>query len=100
MIEEAPRYIETILKSQPVAQTKTKRVAFLGPDAAFSIEIFGGIDDAFDEDLHRVKPHPGQIAISDTIKKLYAGTKNITIRKNMHDKIRNQNTSSRLQKPV
>ena len=62
-------------------------------NAAFSIEIFGGIDDAFDEDLHLVKPHPGQIAISDTIKKLYAGTKNITIRKNMHDKIRNQNDS-------
>ncbi len=62
-------------------------------NAAFSIEIFGGIDDAFDEDLHLVKPHPGQIAISDTIKKLYAGTKNITIRKNMHDRIRNQNDS-------
>ncbi len=62
-------------------------------NAAFSIEIFGGIDDAFDEDLHLVKPHPGQVAISDTIKKLYAGTKNITIRKNMHDRIRNQNDS-------
>jgi histidine ammonia-lyase len=62
-------------------------------NAAFSIEIFGGIDDAFDEDLHLVKPHPGQVTISETIKKLYAGTKNITIRKNMHDKIRNQNDS-------
>ncbi len=62
-------------------------------NAAFSIEIFGGIDDAFDPDLHLVKPHPGQIAISNTIKKLYKGTKNITIRKSMHEKIRNQNNS-------
>ncbi|MFH2057509.1 MAG: aromatic amino acid ammonia-lyase [Pseudomonadota bacterium] len=60
-------------------------------NAAFSIEIFGGIDDAFDPDLHLVKPHPGQIEISDTIKKLYKGTKNITIRKSMHEKIRSQN---------
>ncbi len=60
-------------------------------NAAFSIEIFGGIDDAFDQDLHLVKPHPGQVSIADTIKKLYDGTKNITVRKNMHDRIRNQN---------
>ncbi|MBU8850114.1 MAG: aromatic amino acid ammonia-lyase [Desulfobacterales bacterium] len=60
-------------------------------NAAFAIEIFGGIDDAFDEDLHRVKPHPGQIAVSDRIKKLYAGTQNITKREHMHDRIRNQN---------
>ena len=33
-------------------------------NAAFAMEIFGGIDDAFDEDLHRLKPHPGQLAVS------------------------------------
>jgi len=59
-------------------------------NAAFAIEIFGGIDDAFDMDLHLVKPHPGQIAVSDTIKKLYKGTGNITRREEMHDKIRKQ----------
>lgn len=57
-------------------------------NAAYAIEIFGGIDDAFDEDLHRLKPHPGQLAISAIIRDLYAGSGNITLRKNMHDLIR------------
>jgi len=59
-------------------------------NAAWAIEIFGGIDDAFDEDLHRVKPHPGQVEIAETIRRLYKGSKNITLRKNMHDLIRKQ----------
>jgi histidine ammonia-lyase len=57
---------------------------------AFALEIFGGIDDAFDEDLHLVKPHPGQLAIAATIRNLYAGSKNITLRSNVHDLIRQQ----------
>ncbi|MFO7766665.1 MAG: aromatic amino acid ammonia-lyase [Pelovirga sp.] len=57
---------------------------------AFAIEIFGGIDDAFDEDLHRVKPHPGQVEIADTIRNLYQGSGNITLRSQMHDLIRQQ----------
>ena len=59
---------------------------------ALALEIFGGIDDAFDEDLHLVKPHPGQIHISETIRNLYAGSGNITLRRNMHDLIREQET--------
>lgn len=62
-------------------------------NAAFAIEIFGGIDDAFDEDLHLVKPHPGQIQSAETIKNLYRGTGNVTLREEMHEKIRNQNNS-------
>jgi histidine ammonia-lyase len=58
--------------------------------AAFAMEIFGGIDDAFDEDLHRVKPHPGQVAIAGIIRRLFAGSRNITLRKEMHDAIREQ----------
>jgi histidine ammonia-lyase len=65
-------------------------------NAAFAIEIFGGIDDAFDEDLHEVKPHPGQKAIADIIRRLYAGSKNITLRKDMHDIIRRQQTGGRV----
>lgn len=61
--------------------------------AAFAIEIFGGIDDAFDVDLHAVKPHPGQIAIAQCVRNLYHGSKNITLRKDMHDLIRKQQTS-------
>ena len=57
---------------------------------AFAIEIFGGIDDAFDEDLHRVKPHLGQLDIAETIRNLYRGSKNITLRSEMHELIRQQ----------
>jgi histidine ammonia-lyase len=59
---------------------------------AFSLEIFGGIDDAFDEDLHRVKPHPGQLRIAETIRHLYQGSRNITLRKDVHGLIRQQQT--------
>ncbi len=58
--------------------------------AAFAMEIFGGIDDAFDEDLHRLKRHPGQIAVADTIRGLFAGSANITRRDLMHGAIRQQ----------
>jgi histidine ammonia-lyase len=59
-------------------------------NAAFAMEIFGGIDDAFDEDLHKVKPHPGQVRIAARIADLFAGSGNITLRKNMHEIIRRQ----------
>ncbi len=57
---------------------------------AFAIEIFGGIDDAFDEDLHLVKPHTGQLQIAETIRNLYQGSGNITLRSEMHELIRGQ----------
>ena len=57
---------------------------------AFALEIFGGIDDAFDEDLHRVKPHPGQLEVAETIRNLYQGSRNITLRADMHEQIRSQ----------
>ncbi|HMD67633.1 MAG TPA: aromatic amino acid ammonia-lyase [Chitinivibrionales bacterium] len=65
-------------------------------NAAFSIEIFGGIDDAFDEDLHEVKPHPGQKAVAAIIRRLYDGSRNITLRKDMHEIIRRQQTEDRV----
>ncbi len=58
--------------------------------AAFAMEIFGGIDDAFDLDLHQVKPHPSQLAIAERIRKLFEGSKNIKLRGKMHELIRNQ----------
>ncbi|HEX2955325.1 MAG TPA: aromatic amino acid ammonia-lyase [Chitinispirillaceae bacterium] len=61
-------------------------------NAAFAVEIFGGIDDAFDQDLHKVKPHPGQLRIAEIIRQLYAGSGNITLRSEMHDLIRKQQT--------
>ena len=59
-------------------------------NASFAIEIFGGIDDAFDMDLHTLKPHPGQVATSKIISDLYKGTSNLTLREDMHKKIRAQ----------
>jgi histidine ammonia-lyase len=59
-------------------------------NAAFAMEIFGGIDDAFDEDLHLVKPHPGQARIARIVRGLFSGSKNITLRENMHEIIRKQ----------
>lgn len=73
---------------------KLLRLAYV--NAAFAIEIFGGIDDAFDEDLHNVKPHPGQLHTADIVRKLYAGSKNITLRKDMHDIIRSQETDGQV----
>ncbi|MDR3630552.1 MAG: aromatic amino acid ammonia-lyase [Desulfocapsaceae bacterium] len=62
-------------------------------NAAFAIEIFGGIDDAFDADLHLVKPHPGQMEVASIIRQLYSGTGNITLREDMHQRIRRQSTA-------
>jgi histidine ammonia-lyase len=56
--------------------------------AAFALEIFGGIDDAFDEDLHRVKPHPGQQHVAETIRRLYQGSRNVIRRQDLHERIR------------
>jgi len=58
--------------------------------AAFGIEIFGGIDDSTDIDLHRVKQHPGQMAIAKVLRHLISGSGNVTLRENMHDMIRDQ----------
>lgn len=59
-------------------------------NAAFAMEIFGGIDDAFDEDLHLVKPHAGQIEVANIVRRLYQGSGNITRRDDVHDKISSQ----------
>jgi histidine ammonia-lyase len=69
---------------------KLARIACV--NAAFAMEIFGGIDDAFDEDLHRVKPHPGQTEAANTIRRLFNGSRNITLRSTMHERIRRQGT--------
>ncbi len=58
--------------------------------SAFAIEIFGGIDDAFDKDLHEVKPHSGQMKIAEIVRKLYKGSGNISLRENIHEEIRKQ----------
>ena len=67
---------------------KLLRVSYV--TGAFGIELFGGIDDAFDADLHQLKPHLGQVETADTIRNLYNGSGNITRREDMHDQIRQQ----------
>ncbi len=67
---------------------KLLRISYV--TGAFGIELFGGIDDAFDFDLHQVKPHPGQLRTARIIRNLYAGSRNITRREDMHERIRSQ----------
>jgi len=45
---------------------------------ALSLEALRGISDAFDERIHRVRPHPGQITSAQNIRVLTAGSKLIT----------------------
>lgn len=63
---------------------------------AFALEIFGGIDDAFDPDLHAQKPHPGQVRIAALIRRLYAGSRNITLREGLHERINDQKTGAQV----
>jgi histidine ammonia-lyase len=74
--------------------TSRKLLRIACANAAFTVEIFGGIDDAFDPDLHAVKPHPGQVRIAEIVRKLYQGSRNITLREDMHDLIRKQETGA------
>jgi histidine ammonia-lyase len=60
---------------------------------AFGIEVFAGLDDAFDEDLHRVKPHRGQQHIADTIRLLCRDSSNVTSREGIHSLIRQEETT-------
>ncbi|HBA86368.1 MAG TPA: histidine ammonia-lyase [Verrucomicrobia bacterium] len=64
---------------------KLLRLAYL--NAAFVMEIFGGIDDAFDPHLHALKPHPGQVEAAAIIRRLYQGSANITPRSRIHERI-------------
>ena len=57
---------------------------------AFAMEIFGGLDDAFEFDLHALKPHEGQAAIAKIISDLLNGSKNIKKRAGLHEKVRLQ----------
>jgi histidine ammonia-lyase len=45
---------------------------------ALSLEALKGISDAFDERIHRARPHPGQIKSAQNIRLLTAGSKLIT----------------------
>lgn len=57
---------------------------------AFAMEIFGGLDDAFESDLHGLKQHEGQIAIAKIIENLLKGSSNIKKRAGLHEKVRKQ----------
>jgi histidine ammonia-lyase len=45
--------------------------------AAMSLEALNGIYDAFDERIHQVRPHLGQIATARNIRRLISGSKNV-----------------------
>lgn len=46
--------------------------------ASLTLEALGGIIDAFDERLHLVRPHPGQIKTAANVRKLTKGSKLVT----------------------
>jgi histidine ammonia-lyase len=57
--------------------------------AALSLEALNGISDAFDERIHKVRPHKGQIAIAQNIRQLTMGSSLIlssveAVRKGLH----------------
>ncbi|MDR0303322.1 MAG: aromatic amino acid ammonia-lyase [Chitinispirillales bacterium] len=58
--------------------------------AAFAMEIFSVLDDAFDTDLHALKNHEGQVEVAKMIENLIAGSQNTVKRDGLHDKIRLQ----------
>jgi len=43
--------------------------------ASMSLEALSGVSDAFDERIHRVRPHPGQITSARNVRLLTAGSK-------------------------
>lgn len=57
---------------------------------ALAIEIFGGINDSLDEDLHMVKPHPGQLAVAGVLRGLCNGSNNIIERGQIHGLVRQE----------
>ncbi|MCL1946509.1 MAG: aromatic amino acid ammonia-lyase [Chitinivibrionia bacterium] len=60
---------------------------------SLAMEIFSGFDDAYDELLHEIKPHEGQIHVAKTIQYLLNGSKNVTQRDSVHEKIRTEEKS-------
>ncbi len=42
--------------------------------ASLSLEALSGISDAFDERIHRARPHPGQMRVAQNIRRLIAGS--------------------------
>jgi histidine ammonia-lyase len=58
--------------------------------AAFSIEIFNSITDFLDDQLHQLKPHPGQIKIAKILRHLVAGSQNTINRSDIHQTIRDE----------
>lgn len=59
---------------------------------AWGMEVFGGLDDAYDSDLHRLKPHRGQLAVADAVRALLDGSGNVTPRRKLHELIRQDQT--------
>jgi histidine ammonia-lyase len=45
--------------------------------AALTVEALGGRDDAFDEKLHKARPHQGQIVCAAEMRRLLEGSKNV-----------------------
>lgn len=58
-----------------VAIIHAERLGFLADlIGALSLEAFGGREEPFDADVHRVRPHPGQIASAARLRRILSGS--------------------------
>jgi histidine ammonia-lyase len=62
--------IATLAVSDAEKLLKTAEIA-----AALSLEALEGISDAFDERIHKIRPHKGQIAVAQNLRTLVAGSR-------------------------
>lgn len=46
--------------------------------SALTVDALGGIIDAFDERIHIIRPHQGQIDVAENIRRIVEGSKNVT----------------------
>src|SRR5213594_5039575 len=62
---------------------------------ALSLEGLDGWIDAFDERIHKLRPHPGQISVAQTIRRLLKGSRMVrTVKRGVLDGVRPQDPYS------
>jgi histidine ammonia-lyase len=59
-------------------------------NAAFGLEIFSGYSDAWEEELHQLKGHPGQLAAARRVRALVSGSGNLSSREELERRVREE----------
>ena len=58
----------------PFQQFRIKLAKMIDIAGALSVEVLKGTDTAFDERIHELRPHPGQMATAKNQRRLMAGS--------------------------